>query len=144
MVALLFLLTLFAAGLVLVGESRLGRRWGGGAFGRARIGLYFAASAAGTALLVAATGREWLLFLALAPLTVLSMARMTTLLLRRGAGMRTGVTVAVLLVLAIWGCLLATPQPLSRQSLMEEILYQGNASPVPDSIDPAAFRPVQV
>lgn len=105
--------------------------------------LYFASSAAGTALLVAATGHEWVLFLALAPLTVLSMARMTTLLLQGGAGPRTGVTVAMLLVLAIWGCLLATPQPLSRQSLMEQILYRGDAPAVPDSIDPDAFRPVQ-
>ena len=143
MAPLAFLAVLFAAGLALVGEARLRRMGGPAALRRSRIALYFAAVAAGSALLVAATGREWVLFAALAPLTLLALARMTTLLRQAGADARTGLVVALLLAAAAWGCLQATPQPLDRRSLLEQIRYRDGGSPLPDSIDPAAFRPVQ-
>ena len=138
------LAVLFAAGLVLVGEARLRRLAGPRALRRSRIALYFAASAAGTALLVAATGREWVLFVALAPLTVLALARMVALLRDTGADARRGLAVAVLLAAAVWGCLQTIPEPLDRRSILEQIRYRDGAPPLPDSIDPSAFRPVQV
>ena len=52
--------------------------------------------------------------------------------------------VALLLAASVWSCLQATPQPLDRRSILEQIRYRDGAPPLPDSIDPAAFRPVQV
>lgn len=143
MATLALLVLVFAAGIMLVAEARLRRRAGPRALRRTRVALFFAASAAGTALLVAVTGREWVLFVALAPLTVLALVRMTALLRDMGADARRGLGVAVLLAAAVWGCLQAIPEPLDRRSILEQIRYRDGAPPLPDSIDPAAFRPVQ-
>ena len=95
------------------------------------------------ALLVAVSSREWMLMLALAPITVLSILRFAMLANGWWAGWRLSVYTAVVLAIGITACLPWMPRPLDRAALLETI-RGGAPTFAPDTISPDALRPVRV
>ncbi len=116
-VALAFLI-LVAAALLLAAEV-----WGGPLVGarrplRALAAVTFgAASIAGATLLTALAGGEWLLALALIPLTTLSILRMGGLVLPRARPWTRVALVGVVLAVGVAAALQVVPVPLTRGHL---------------------------
>ena len=141
--ALLFL-ALCASALVLALEAGTGRLVGRTPRStRVRAGIFFAASVAGGALLVALSAQEWLLILALAPITVLSLIRFGMLAHGWWSGWRLSLYTAALLLLGIAACLPWLPSPLDRAAILQG-LRGGRPASVPDTISPDAHTPVRV
>jgi hypothetical protein len=140
----LLLAALCAAALVLAAEAGTGRLVGRSVVRtRIRAAIFFVAGVSGGALLVAISAREWMLMLALAPITVLSVLRFAMLANGWWAGWRLPVYTAVLLLVGIAACLPWMPRPLDRSALLESI-RGGRPTFVPDTISPDALRPVRV
>jgi hypothetical protein len=140
----LLLTALCLAALVLSVEAGTGRLVGRSVLTtRLRAGIFFAAGVAGGTLLVAVSPREWMLMLALAPITVLSILRFAMLANGWWAGWRLSVYTAVLLALGVTACLPWMPRPLDRAALLETI-RGGRPTFAPDTISPDALRPVRV
>jgi hypothetical protein len=143
-IVLLLFAALGASAIVLAVEAGTGRLVGRTeASTWARAAVFFAASVAGGALLVAVSSQEWLLMLALAPITVLSLLRFAMLASGWWTGWRLSVYTAVLLLAGVAACLPWMPRPLDRAALLESLL---RTSPtfVPDTISPDVTRPVRV
>jgi len=141
------LLVLFGAlclaALLLALEAGTGRLVGRTLTGtRVRVGVFFAAAAAGSALLVSVSHSEWMLLLALAPITLLSVLRFTMLANGWWTGWRLPMYTVLLLLVAVAACLPFLPRPLDRGALLNG-LRGGRPAFVPDSISPDALRPVR-
>jgi hypothetical protein len=140
----LLLTALCVAAFVLAVEAGTGRLVGRTVLTtRVRAAVFFAAGVAGGSLLVAVSPREWMLMLALAPITVLSILRFAMLANGWWAGWRLSVYTAVLLAIGITACLPWMPRPLDRAALLETI-RGGRPTFAPDTISPDALRPVRV
>jgi hypothetical protein len=142
-----FLLVLFAAlclsALLLALEAGTGRLVGRSRAGtNARAAIFFAGAVAGSALLVTVSPREWMLLLALGPITLLSVLRFAMLANGWWTGWRLTVYTAALLLAAVALCMPWMPRPLDRGALLEG-LRGGRPTFAPDSISPDALRPVR-
>ncbi|HLA63532.1 MAG TPA: hypothetical protein VK610_03845 [Rhodothermales bacterium] len=142
-VAVLFSVLCVAAAVLAV-EAHTGRLVGKTAGRtRARAYVFLAAAVSGGALLFALAASEWVLMLALLPITVLSVARFAMLARGWWAGWRLVVFTAVALTLGILACLPWLPRPLDRRAFIKGM--QGvEPTRAPDSISPDAFSPVRV
>ena len=143
-IVLFLFLALGASALVLAVEAGTGQLVGrSDATTRARAVVFFTASVAGGALLIAISSREWLLLLALAPITVLSLLRFAMLASAWWSGWRLSIYTAVLLLAGVASCLPWMPRPLDRATLLESLM-RGSPASIPDSISPDVSRPVRV
>ena len=125
------------AALALSGTVTAAQALGGRVPGLAAAALHGAGAASGIALLTALAPSEWLLGLALIPLTALAAVHFTRAVLRRLGGWRGWAATAVLLFGAAALLLSQTPRPLTRGLAAGE-----HAAPV-RTIQPGAGRPVR-
>lgn len=139
----LFLIILIVAGAVLIWEARTGRFASGSRWDAGRGGLFFLATVIGSALLIRSAGGAVLLAAAFVPVTLLSLMRFVALARARWAGAASSLVLALALVVGTVASLSALPEPGSRGMLLEQILHPERAG-VPESIDPAARRPVRL
>lgn len=140
--AVLFL-ALCAAAVVLAMEAHSGRLVGRTPDRtRVRAYVFLAAAVAGGALLVTLAASEWLLMLALLPITALSVVRFTMLAQGWWRGWRLVVFTAVALVVGILACLPWLPRPLDRGAIIEGFRTV-QPTHAPDTISPDAFSPVR-
>ena len=139
-VLLAFVLLIAAAG-VLAGEVWIGGRRRPRRAARHSVTAVFAGAAiAGTTLLTALSGREWLLALALLPLTTLSVIRFGTRVLPGAETWKRVVVVGVVLTLGVVGALQVVPAPLTRGHLSGSVETHPVDRP---TIRPYAGRPVR-
>ena len=101
--------------------------------------VYGAASVAGAALLAALSGAEWVLALALVPLTALSVLRFWTLFAPSASARARTLAVGVVLVLGVLAALQVVPIPLTRVHLSG-----ADAADAPPTVRPRAGRAVRV
>ncbi len=140
--AVLFV-ALCASAVVLAMEAQSGRLVGKTPDRtKVRAYVFLAAAVAGGALLVRLSASEWLLMLALLPITTLSLVRFAMLAQGWWTGWRLLVFTAVALVLGILACLPWLPRSLDRGALIEGI-REVQPTHAPDSISPDAFSPVR-
>ncbi len=133
-----------ASAIVLAVEAGTGRLVGRTeARTRARAAVFLAGSIAGGALLIAVSSREWLLLLALAPITVLSLLRFAMLASGWWSGWRLSVYTAALLLEGVAASTTFMPRPLDRTALLNS-LTRGAPASAPDTISPDVARPVRV
>ena len=125
------------AALALSGTVTAAQALGGRVPGLAAAALHGAGAASGIALLTALAPSEWLLGLALIPLTALAAVHFTRAVLRRLGGWRGWAATAVLLFGAAALLLSQTPRPLTRGLAAGE-----RAAPV-RTIQPGGGRPVR-
>ena len=136
-------LVLCAAAAVLALEAQSGRLVGRTpGRTRARAFVFLGASVAGGALLASLAVSEWVLMLALLPITALSVVRFTMLARGWWGGWRLLVFTALALTAGILLCLPLLPRPLDRGALFEG-LRGAEPTHAPDSISPDAFTPVR-
>lgn len=105
-----------AAGLLALDVWRDGGRPGAW-WGPVRVGVYGAASVAGTTLLVALSGGEAVLVAALVPLTALAVIQFGTALAPGAPGWRRAAWTALVLAVGVAASLQAVPVPLTRAHL---------------------------
>lgn len=108
----------------------------------ARALVFLLAAIAGATLLIAVANAEWLFALTLLPITLLCLLRFTMLARRWWPGWRRPVLTGVLLGLGVLVSVPWVPRPLDRSFVIREI-HGVEAAPGPDTIDPAALRPVR-
>ena len=134
---------LLAAAGVLAFEARTGRMEGATEWAAvARALVFLLATIAGATLLIALAGAEWLFALTLAPITLLSLLRFTMLAKRWWAGWQLPVFTSLLLGFGVLLSVPWVPYPLDRTFVIREI-HGIETLPLPDTIDPAALRPVR-
>ena len=139
-----FLLVLIVAGGVLIWEARTGRFASGSRTSDVgRGGLFFLAAVIGSALLIRSAGGALLLAAAFVPVTLLSLVRFVALARARWAGAASSLVLALALALGTAASLSVLPEPGPRGMLLEQILHPERAG-APESIDPAARRPVRM
>lgn len=139
-VVLAFVLLIAAAGL-LAGEAWFGRSLSARRAARLAAAVTFSgAGIAGATLLTALSGREWMLALALVPLTTLSIVRFGGLVLPEAAAWKRIVLVGVVMTIGVVAALQVVPVPLTRGHLSGTV----EMHPVERStIRPYAGRPVR-
>jgi hypothetical protein len=137
------LLVVLAAAVVLAEEARTGRMEGRTERATlARALVFLLAAIAGATLLIAVADAEWLFALALAPITLLSLARFAMLARRWWRGWQLPVLTGALVGLGVLVSLPWVPYPLDRASVIQKI-HGVEMVPAPDTIDPEALRPVR-
>ena len=104
--------------------------------------VFLLATISGATLLIALADGEWLFALTLAPITLLSLLRFTMLARRWWAGWRLPVLTSLLIGFGVLLSVPWMPYPLDRAFVIREI-HGIETTPVPDSIDPEALRPVR-
>jgi hypothetical protein len=139
---LLSLLTL--AALALAYEAQTGR-WEGRAAWRdtVRVGLFFAAGIAGSALIIRSASASMLLAAALLPVTVLCVMRLAMLTRSQWRSPARRLSMVIALVTGLFLCLEIVPEPLDRSFLIEQVLRIDTGNFLPDSIDPDSRRLVR-
>lgn len=125
---------LLAAALLLTAEVATGRsRLGGAAIVWGSLGVYAAAASAGGALLVALPWAEWLLMLALVPLTSICLIRFVSLLQERVPGWRGAAMAGAVLAVGLIGGTSALPVPLTRAEIQAALPGTPPLSAHPDA-----------
>lgn len=109
-----------------------------------RATVYLLAAIAGATLLIALADGEWLLALALVPITFLSLLRFSMVARQWWTGWRLPVYTCTLIALGIVLMLPLMPYPLNRTFVLEELNLIDRTLGRPDTIDPEAVRPVRV
>lgn len=144
LVAIQFVL-LLAASALLLQEVRTGSMDGAPQKHAAtRATIYLLAVIAGAALLIALADGEWILALALVPITFLSLLRFSMIARQWWEGWRLPVYTCTVIAVGIVATLPMMPYPLNRTFVLEELNLINTTVGRPDTIDPEAVRRVRV
>ena len=141
---LLLVLPVLAGGL-LVWEARTGRFGGPSWWGEgARAVVLLGGAIASTTLFVRTVPHALLLSLALIPIALLCLLRLSMLVRGWMRGWHVSLGLGLVFALGVSLCLRALPAGLDQRGLIEHVFELEQKGPAPHSIDPDAYRRVRV